>query len=46
MHFRSRAMAFTYMACMLMKFVDLKKVRLDEKLSAFVPNLQTPARDC
>ena len=23
---------------MLMKFVDLKKVRLDEKLSSFVPN--------
>jgi hypothetical protein len=39
MHSRNGAMAFTYMGFLLMKFVDLKKMRLDEKLSAFFPNL-------
>jgi len=39
MHFRNGAMAFTYMGFMLMEFVDLKKVKLDERLSTFFPTL-------
>jgi CubicO group peptidase (beta-lactamase class C family) len=39
MHFRNGAMAFTYMATMLMELVDQKKVGLDDKLSKFLPNL-------
>ena len=39
MHFRNGAMAFTYMATMLLELVDQNKVRLDDKLSKFFPNL-------
>ncbi len=39
MHFRNGAMAFTYMSTLLLEFVDLKRVRLDDKLSAFFPEL-------
>jgi len=43
MHFRAGAMAFTYMSTMLMELVDQNKVKLDDKLSQFIPNL--PAAD-
>ncbi|MGC1379498.1 MAG: serine hydrolase domain-containing protein [Candidatus Baltobacteraceae bacterium] len=39
MHFRNGALAFTYMATLLLEFVDQKKVALDTKLSTFFPNL-------
>lgn len=39
MHFRNGALAFTYMATLLLEFVDQKKVTLDTKLSHFFPNL-------
>ncbi len=39
MHFRNGALAFTYMATLLLEFVDQKKVTLDTKLSAFFPQL-------
>jgi CubicO group peptidase (beta-lactamase class C family) len=39
MHFRNGAMAFTYMATLLLEFVDKKKVTLETKLSAFFPDL-------
>jgi CubicO group peptidase (beta-lactamase class C family) len=41
MHFRGGAMAFTYMSTMLMELVDQgnEKVKLDDKLSKFLPNL-------
>ncbi len=39
MHFRNGALAFTYMATLLLEFVDQKKVALDTKLSTFFPDL-------
>lgn len=39
MHFRNGALAFTYMATLLLEFVDRKKVTLDTKLSAYFPDL-------
>ncbi len=39
MHFRNGAMAFTYMSTMLLELVDQNKVKLDDKLSKFLPNL-------
>ena len=39
MHFRNGAMAFSYMATLLLEFVDQQKVTLDTKLSAFFPDL-------
>jgi CubicO group peptidase (beta-lactamase class C family) len=39
MHFRNGAMAFTYMATMLLELVDQKKVRLDDRLARFFPSL-------
>jgi CubicO group peptidase (beta-lactamase class C family) len=39
MHFRNGAMAFTYMATMLMELVDQRKTRLDEKLARYFPSL-------
>jgi CubicO group peptidase (beta-lactamase class C family) len=39
MHFRNGALAFTYMSTLLLHFVDQKKVTLDTKLSAYLPNL-------
>lgn len=44
MHFRNGAMAFTYMATLLLVFVDQKKVRLDTKLATFYPNLPDATR--
>ncbi len=39
MHFRNGALAFTYMATLLLEFVDQKKVTLDTKLSTYFPEL-------
>ena len=39
MHFRNGAMAFTYIATMLLELVDQKKVSLDDKLSKFLSDL-------
>jgi CubicO group peptidase (beta-lactamase class C family) len=39
MHFRNGSMAFTYMSTMLMELVDRKQVRLQDKLSDFLPEL-------
>jgi CubicO group peptidase (beta-lactamase class C family) len=39
MHFRGGAIAFTYMATLLLEFVDRKETTLDTKLSKYFPNL-------
>jgi CubicO group peptidase (beta-lactamase class C family) len=39
MHFRNGAMAFSYMATLLLEMVDRKKVALDTKLSTYFPKL-------
>ena len=39
MHFRNGALAFTYMATLLLEFVDQKKTTLDTKLSKYMPEL-------
>jgi CubicO group peptidase (beta-lactamase class C family) len=39
MHFRNGALAFTYMATLLLELVDQKKVTLDAKLAQFFPDL-------
>jgi CubicO group peptidase (beta-lactamase class C family) len=39
MHFRNGAMAFSYMATLLLELVDQKKVTLESKLSAYFPSL-------
>jgi CubicO group peptidase (beta-lactamase class C family) len=39
MHFRNGALAFTYMATLLLEFVDQQKTTLDTKLSAYFPDL-------
>jgi len=39
MHFRNGALAFTYMATLLLEFVDQKKTTLDTKLSTYLPDL-------
>jgi CubicO group peptidase (beta-lactamase class C family) len=39
MHFRNGAFAFTYISTMLLELVDEKKVKLDDKLSKFLPDL-------
>src|SRR5579872_3480634 len=39
MHFRNGALAFTYMATLLLEFVDQKKVSLETRVSAFFPEL-------
>ncbi len=44
MHFRNGALAFTYMATLLLEYVDQKKVTLDTKLSAYFPNLPSAER--
>jgi CubicO group peptidase (beta-lactamase class C family) len=44
MHFRNGALAFTYMATLLLEFVDQKKVTLDTKLSTFFPELPRSSR--
>ncbi|HZV76280.1 MAG TPA: serine hydrolase domain-containing protein, partial [Candidatus Babeliales bacterium] len=44
MHFRNGALAFTYMATLLLEFVDRGKVTLDTKLSAYFPDLPNANR--
>ncbi|HYL26775.1 MAG TPA: serine hydrolase domain-containing protein, partial [Candidatus Nitrosotalea sp.] len=44
MHFRNGALAFTYMATLLLEFVDQKKVTLDTKLSVYFPDLPNADR--
>ena len=44
MHFRNGALAFTYMATLLLEFVDQKKVTLQTKLSEYFPNLPNASR--
>ncbi|HEY1654049.1 MAG TPA: serine hydrolase domain-containing protein [Candidatus Tumulicola sp.] len=44
MHFRNGALAFTYMATLLLEYVDRKKVGLDSKLSEFFPDLPNAGR--
>jgi CubicO group peptidase (beta-lactamase class C family) len=44
MHFRNGALAFTYMATLLLEFVDQKKVTLDTKLSDYFPELPNAER--
>ncbi len=39
MHYRNGAMAFTYMSTMLLELADQGKVKLDDKLSKFYPDL-------
>jgi D-alanyl-D-alanine carboxypeptidase len=39
MHFRSGAVAVSYLSTVLLKLVDRKRVRLDDKLSRWLPNL-------
>jgi CubicO group peptidase (beta-lactamase class C family) len=39
MHFRNGALAFTYMATLLLEFVDQHKTTLETKLSAYFPDL-------
>jgi CubicO group peptidase (beta-lactamase class C family) len=39
MHFRGGAIAFTYMATLLLEFVDRRQTTLDTKLSKYFPNL-------
>jgi CubicO group peptidase (beta-lactamase class C family) len=44
MHFRNGALAFTYMATLLLELVDQKKTTLDTKLSQYFPNLPNADR--
>lgn len=44
MHFRNGALAFTYMATLLLEFVDQKKVTLGTKLSTYFPDLPSANR--
>jgi CubicO group peptidase (beta-lactamase class C family) len=39
MHFRNGAVAFSFMATLLLEYVDQKKLSLDTKLSTYFPNL-------
>jgi CubicO group peptidase (beta-lactamase class C family) len=44
MHFRNGALAFTYMATLLLEFVDQKKVTLETKLCTYFPTLPHAGR--
>lgn len=44
MHFRNGALAFTYMATLLLELVDQKKTTLDTKLSQYFPDLPNAER--
>jgi CubicO group peptidase (beta-lactamase class C family) len=39
MHFRNGAVAFSYLGTLLMKFVDEKKIKLDDTLNRWMPDL-------
>ena len=40
MHFRNGAVAFAYLGTLLMRFVDQKKVKLDDTVDKWMPNLR------
>jgi CubicO group peptidase (beta-lactamase class C family) len=44
MHFRNGAVAISYMSTLLLRLVDERKVRLDEKISKWLPNLRNSNR--
>ena len=44
MHFRNGAVAISYMSTLLLKLVDQKKVRLDDKLSRWLPDVPNADR--
>ncbi len=44
MHFRNGALAFTYMATLLLEFVDQKKLTLETTLSNYLPGLPNADR--
>jgi len=44
MHFRNGAVAISYVSTLLLKLVDEKKVRLDDKLSTWLPNIPNADR--
>ena len=39
MHFRNGAVAISYVSTLLLQLVDEKKMRLDDKLSMYLPDL-------
>ena len=39
MHVRNGFVAYSYLATILLKFVDKKKISLNDKLSKYLPNL-------
>jgi CubicO group peptidase (beta-lactamase class C family) len=39
MHFRNVAVAFAHLGTLLMKFVDEKKIKLDDTIERWMPNL-------
>jgi CubicO group peptidase (beta-lactamase class C family) len=44
MHFRNGAVAISYMSTLLLRLVDEGKVRLDDKVSKWLPNLRDSSR--
>jgi len=44
MHFRNGAVAISYVSTLLLKLVDQKKVRLDDKVSTWLPNIPNADR--
>jgi len=44
MHFRNGAIAFAYLATLLMEYVDEHKVRLDDAISRWIPSLPEAGR--
>ena len=44
MHFRNGAVAISYVATLLLKLVDEKKLRLDDKLSTWLPDIPNADR--
>ena len=44
MHFRNGAVAISYMTTLLLRLVDERKVKLDDKISKWMPNLRNSNR--
>ncbi|MBV9049170.1 MAG: serine hydrolase [Solirubrobacterales bacterium] len=44
MHFRNGAVAISYMSTLLLRLVDERKVKLDDKISKWLPNLRDSNR--
>jgi CubicO group peptidase (beta-lactamase class C family) len=44
MHFRNGAVAFAYLGTLLMEFVDEHKVKLDDTIERWMPDLRKPTR--